>query len=59
MRDLIAKIRAGLARAGDASSDFDLNSGIKLPEDRILRAAGVLVAVIWREEAWHVVLTKR
>jgi 8-oxo-dGTP pyrophosphatase MutT (NUDIX family) len=35
-----------LARGGSDSSDFDLNPGFVLPEGRVLRDAGVLVAVI-------------
>jgi 8-oxo-dGTP pyrophosphatase MutT (NUDIX family) len=48
-----------LARAFDrgagASSDFDLNPGTVLPPDRVLRPAGVLIAV----QDGRVILTKR
>lgn len=43
-------------RPGGASSDFDLNSGIVLPESRVLRPAAVLVPVTERGD---VILTKR
>jgi 8-oxo-dGTP pyrophosphatase MutT (NUDIX family) len=47
-----------LARGGSDSSDFDLNPGFVLPEGRVLRDAGVLVAVI-DGAAPAVLLTKR
>jgi 8-oxo-dGTP pyrophosphatase MutT (NUDIX family) len=55
--------RAALARAAEAeggeSSDFDLNPRVVLPEGRVLRPAGVLVACLQLEGAAHLVLTKR
>jgi 8-oxo-dGTP pyrophosphatase MutT (NUDIX family) len=52
-----ALIRAAAAGGGD-SSDFDLNPGFVLPEGRVLRQAGVLVAVIDGDRP-AVLLTKR
>ncbi len=57
--DLIQSLTAALALTGPESSDFDLNPDVKLPEDRKLRPAGVLVALMQVESAWHVILTKR
>lgn len=50
-----ARLVAALLRPQGPSSDFDLNSGVVLPEGRTLRPAAVLVAV------WHdrVLLTTR
>jgi 8-oxo-dGTP pyrophosphatase MutT (NUDIX family) len=44
---------------GGASSDFDLNPGAILPQDRILRAAAVLVAVQDFPGGARLLLTKR
>lgn len=41
------------------SSDYDLNPGILLPPDRVLRPAAVLVALWPRPEGVRLVLTKR
>ena len=38
----LTRLIAALARAGGASSDFDLNPGL-IPKDMVLRAAAVLV----------------
>ncbi|MEP4433169.1 MAG: hypothetical protein ABJ349_13275, partial [Hyphomicrobiales bacterium] len=59
MTDLIHSLKAALARSGSESSDFDLNPEVKLPPDRNLRPAGVLVALTEIDGAWHVILTKR
>ena len=48
-----------LARPAGASSDFDLNPGTILPADRVLRPAGVLIAICDRPEGATIVLTKR
>lgn len=48
-------LRRAIERGAAASSDFDLNPGTVLPEGRVLRAAGVLVAV----QDGRVILTKR
>jgi 8-oxo-dGTP pyrophosphatase MutT (NUDIX family) len=50
-----ALLRAALARPAGESSDYDLNPGLVLPPDRVLRAAAVLVPV-WQG---RVLLTKR
>lgn len=59
MADPLAPLLTALAAPGGASSDFDLNPEVKLPEGRKLRAAGVLVAIIMHKDAPHVILTKR
>lgn len=48
-------LRRATLRSAAASSDFDLNPGTVLPEGRVLRPAGVLVAV----QDGRVILTKR
>lgn len=45
MPDDVARLTAALARPAGPSSDYDLNPGIVLPVDRVLRSAAVLVAV--------------
>lgn len=45
--------------SGGQSSDFDLNSDVVLPVDRILRPAGVLAPIIERDGGLHLLLTKR
>nr|WP_239113316.1 CoA pyrophosphatase [Shimia biformata] len=50
---------AALQRDGGASSDFDLNPDVKLPEGRKLRPAGVLVPIQIVDDVPHVILTKR
>tara|TARA_R110002096_G_scaffold288905_1_gene482864 strand:- start:4841 stop:5428 length:588 start_codon:yes stop_codon:yes gene_type:complete len=57
MRDLIKSLENALSREGSASTDFDLNKDIILPEDRKLTAAAVLVA--FRAGTGNLVLTKR
>ncbi|MEO0401744.1 MAG: CoA pyrophosphatase [Pseudomonadota bacterium] len=59
MSDLITRTRAALARAGDASSDFDLNPGIKLAPGRTLRPAAVLAPIIAGADGYDLILTKR
>jgi 8-oxo-dGTP pyrophosphatase MutT (NUDIX family) len=59
MADPLASILTALQASGDRSSDFDLNPEVKLPENRKLRAAGVLVAMIMHKDEPHVILTKR
>ena len=59
MTDLFAPIRAALGRGGECSSDFDLNPGVKLPPNRKLRPAAVLVPLIEVDGALQVILTKR
>lgn len=57
--DLGAALRAALAQAGAGSSDFDLNPGVVLPENRVLRPAAVLIGVQESAEGPRVILTKR
>lgn len=54
--DLRQSLTRAARRAGDASSDFDLNPDVVLHEGRMLRPAAVLVPVTDRGE---VILTKR
>lgn len=48
-----------LARPARPSSDFDLNPAIALPPGRVLRPAGVLVAIWLRDAESRLILTKR
>lgn len=57
--DLEAQLQVALARPGDDSSDFDLNSDVVLPEGRRLRPAGVLMGITTFDIEPRVVLTKR
>ena len=57
--DQIKLVEAALANTGAATSDFDLNPNIRLPEDRTLRDAAVLVALMPHPEGARLVLTKR
>ncbi|MEM6938635.1 MAG: CoA pyrophosphatase [Pseudomonadota bacterium] len=59
MVDLPARIRRALEQTGPETSDFDLNPDVVLPEGRVLRPAGVLAAVMERQDGWHMLLTKR
>lgn len=55
----IAALRRAMAETGAPSSDFDLNPGTVLPENRKLRPAGVLAAFLPGPEGLELVLTKR
>lgn len=58
--DLTQHLRAALdAAQGGASSDFDLNPSVLLPENRVLRPASVLVAIQDGPQGPQVILTKR
>jgi len=57
--DPLDRIVQALAQRGELSSDFDLNSDFQLPEGRVLRPAGVLVALQLRKGAVDLILTKR
>ena len=59
MADIEALLRAAVNRVGRPSSDYDLNPEIRLPEDRRLRDASVLVAVVDHGSAPGLILTKR
>lgn len=52
-------LRAALARLGTDSSDYDLNPEVRLPPDRKLRDAAVLVAICEGPQGPSVLLTKR
>ena len=57
--DQIARIREALAGDGGASSDFDLNPEVALPEGRVLRPAGVLAPIVQQNDGLALLLTKR
>ncbi len=52
-------LQMALQRNSVASSDFDLNPEVKLPDDRVLRPAAVLVPLIDRPAGLSLILTKR
>ena len=52
-------IRRALAKDGPGSSDFDLHPDIALPPGRVLKPAGVLIALQESSVGWEVILTKR
>ena len=56
--DTTALMRA-LALPSGESSDFDLNPGLQLPPGRVLRPAGVLIAVRTGPSGAELILTKR
>lgn len=56
MPDLRKRLEDALAKTGDASSDFDLNADVAIPQVKLTPAA-VLIGIDARTE--HVVLTKR
>ena len=57
--DPIASLQRAIESAGGASSDFDLNPDVALPEGRVLRPAAVLVPVTMVSGQAEVILTKR
>ncbi len=59
MPDTVNHIRKALTRAGASSSDYDLNPEIKLPAERALRAAAVLIPLVESEAGWNIILTMR
>lgn len=59
IRDLETRLRAALDNDGTGSSDFDLNPDFVLPEGRVLRPAGVLVAIDVTRDHPRLLLTKR
>jgi len=56
MPDELSQLIQALARPAGASSDFDLNPDAVLPPDRVLRPAGVLIAICPGD---RLILTKR
>jgi len=59
MPSLEQQVMRALSRGGEASSDFDLNPEVSLPEGRRLRPAGVLLGIDVTGAEPHVLLTKR
>ena len=59
MSDQVQSFRAALAQTGVTTSDFDLNPGVLLPKDRVLRSAGVLAPIIEKNGRLELLLTKR
>lgn len=59
MIDPLAPLLTALGRETSASSDFDLNPDVVLPEGRTLRPAGVLIPVQVLDGVAQVILTKR
>ena len=59
MPNTINHIKHSLTGGGAPSSDYDLNPEITLPTGRTLRAAAVLVPLVWQNDGWHVILTMR
>ena len=57
--DQVKQIRAALAKAGAPSSDYDLNPDVIPVEHGIKSPAAVLIALIEKEGALCVILTKR
>ncbi len=55
----VSRLIAALSRQTGASSDFDLNPTVHLAPGRVLRPAGVLVAVWERHGQAQLILTKR
>ena len=58
-KPLIQALTAAFERPTGASSDFDLNPDVKLPPNRVLRPAAVLVGVSNGPKGPEVLLTKR
>lgn len=59
MIDPLTPLISALGRETSASSDFDLNPDVVLPEGRKLRPAGVLIPVQVIDGVAQVILTKR
>ncbi|MEP1767281.1 MAG: CoA pyrophosphatase [Sulfitobacter sp.] len=59
MHEWLNHFRKALERAGDGSSDFDLNPDTVLPADRKLRPAGVLAPIVEDAQGLSLLLTKR
>jgi len=55
----LARISRALAGSAPASSDYDLNPGIVLPDGRKLKPAAVLMPIIETTGGARVILTKR
>jgi 8-oxo-dGTP pyrophosphatase MutT (NUDIX family) len=59
LTDIRPRLEAAISQQGRPSSDFDLNTGVDLPDRRKLRPAGVLIAISMNRSTPHVILTKR
>jgi 8-oxo-dGTP pyrophosphatase MutT (NUDIX family) len=59
MTKSLSDVIAALYRPSVASSDFDLNPEIQLPDNRLLRPAAVLIAIQRRNDGDVLYLTKR
>lgn len=59
MNEFADQIRQRLSAQAAASSDYDLNPEIVLPDGRKLRDAAVLVPLLQKQGGWHVILTMR
>ena len=57
--DLIEQLVEALGKTSGTSSDFDLNPGVVLSKNRVLKPAAVLVPIIEGTGGLRVVLTKR
>ncbi len=59
VHELIQQVEEALGRAGEGSSDFDLNPDVELPPNRKLRPAGVLMPIVMAASGPRIILTKR
>ncbi len=59
VHELIQQVEEALGRAGEGSSDFDLNPDVELPPNRKLRPAGVLMPIFMAASGPRIILTKR
>ena len=59
MQSEVARLTAALLRPSGASSDFDLNPALAVPEGQVLREAAVLMALWPQGNGMQVILTKR
>jgi 8-oxo-dGTP pyrophosphatase MutT (NUDIX family) len=59
MLEAIDNVQRLLVGNGLPSSDFDLNPEIKLPAERKLRPAAVLIPIIEKQGEPHIILTMR
>lgn len=57
--DPLQSVMTALAKPASASSDFDLSPGVVLPENRKIREAGVMIALLETGRGFDVILTKR
>ncbi|MFZ5963634.1 CoA pyrophosphatase [Thalassococcus sp. BH17M4-6] len=55
----LSALTRALDAATQASSDYDLNPEVVLPANRVLRPAGVLIALVDGSDGLDVILTKR